>query len=84
MARRWMRSNFHGPERWRNCGPASWQVTDGRAVMGPQKTGFEGTTRLSDYLPLADGTRLAYDLILPAIDGRPSGQPLPALFKYTP
>ena len=52
--------------------------------MGAQETGFDGTTRFSDYLPLADGTRLAYDLILPTIAGRPSEQPLPALFKYTP
>jgi putative CocE/NonD family hydrolase len=52
--------------------------------MGAQETGFDGTTRFSDYLPLADGTRLAYDLILPTIAGRPSEQPLPTLFKYTP
>jgi putative CocE/NonD family hydrolase len=52
--------------------------------MGAQETGFDGTTRFSDYLPLADGTRLAYDLILPTVAGRPSEQPLPTLFKYTP
>ena len=52
--------------------------------MGTQKTGFDGTTRLSGYLPLADGTRLAYDLILPTIEGRPSQRPLPTLLKYTP
>jgi putative CocE/NonD family hydrolase len=52
--------------------------------MGAQETGFDGTMRFSDYLPLADGTRLAYDLILPAIAGRPGERPLPALFKYTP
>lgn len=52
--------------------------------MGSEESGFDGTTRLSGYLPLADGTRLAYDLILPTIDGRPGEWPLPTLFKYTP
>ena len=43
--------------------------------MGTQKTGFDGTTRLSGYLPLADGTRLAYDLILPTLEvGSVSGR----------
>ena len=52
--------------------------------MGTQKTRFDGTTRLSGYLPLADGTRLAYYLILPTIEGLPSQRPLPTLLKYTP
>jgi len=45
---------------------------------------YDGTQRTSAYLPLADGTRLAYDLILPTTDGRPARGPLPVLFKYTP
>jgi hypothetical protein len=45
---------------------------------------YDGSVRTSRYLPLADGTRLAYDLILPAKGGRPAEEPLPALFKYTP
>ena len=52
--------------------------------MGTEENEFDGTTRRSDYLPLADGTRLAYDLILPTIGGRLSERPLPTLFKYTP
>ena len=32
-----------------------WQAG---AEMGAQETGFDGTTRFSDYLPLADGTAL--------------------------
>jgi putative CocE/NonD family hydrolase len=44
---------------------------------------YDGNERRSDYLTLSDGTRLAYDLILPAKDGIPAGEPLPVLFKYT-
>ncbi|HMK66740.1 MAG TPA: CocE/NonD family hydrolase, partial [Thermodesulfobacteriota bacterium] len=45
---------------------------------------YDGTVRRSDYLTLSDGTRLAYDLILPAKEGIPAKKPLPVLFKYTP
>ena len=45
---------------------------------------YDGTQRVSDYLALSDGTRLAYDLILPTKHGVPADQPLPVLFKYTP
>jgi predicted acyl esterase len=40
--------------------------------------------KTSDYLTLSDGTRLAYDLFLPATDGVPADGPFPTLFKYTP
>ena len=43
-----------------------------------------GYVRTSEYLTMADGTRLAYDLFLPATDGVPADGPLPALLKYTP
>ncbi|NTV56979.1 MAG: CocE/NonD family hydrolase [Deltaproteobacteria bacterium] len=45
---------------------------------------YDGGRRTSDYLPLSNGTRLAYDLILPTRKGVPAGGPLPVLFKYTP
>ena len=45
---------------------------------------YDGSKRTSDYLTLSDGTRLAYDLILPTKKGVPADQPLPVLFKYTP
>jgi uncharacterized protein len=45
---------------------------------------YDGTQRTSDYLTLSDGTRLAYDLIIPTKKGVPADQPLPVLFKYTP
>jgi putative CocE/NonD family hydrolase len=45
---------------------------------------YDGTQRTSDYLALADGTRLAYDLYLPTKSGVLASEPLPALFEYTP
>jgi putative CocE/NonD family hydrolase len=45
---------------------------------------YDGSQRTSDYLTLSDGTRLAYDLIIPTKKGVPANKPLPALFKYTP
>ncbi|NTV33508.1 MAG: hypothetical protein HGA50_09480, partial [Deltaproteobacteria bacterium] len=38
---------------------------------------YDGGRRTSDYLPLSNGTRLAYDLILPTRKGVPAGGPLP-------
>jgi putative CocE/NonD family hydrolase len=45
---------------------------------------YNGSQRTSKYLTLKDGTRLAYDLYLPARDRVPAAGPLPVLFKYTP
>ncbi len=51
---------------------------------GYSEATYDGSTRISKYLPLANGTRLAYDLILPTRKGVPADAPLPVLFKYTP
>jgi hypothetical protein len=45
---------------------------------------YDGTLRTSKYLTLSDGTRLAYDLIIPSQKGVAAEKPLPVLFKYTP
>jgi putative CocE/NonD family hydrolase len=45
---------------------------------------YNGSIRRSDYLTLSDGTRLAYDLVIPTQKGIPAEKPLPVLFKYTP
>ena len=50
---------------------------------GYLKAPYDGNERHSDYLTLSDGTRLAYDLILPTRDGLPAAEPLPVLLKYT-
>lgn len=52
--------------------------------QGYSETIFDGNKRISDYLTLSDGRRLAYDLILPTKKGVPASKPLPVLFKYTP
>jgi len=45
---------------------------------------YDGYVRRSDYLTLSDGTKLAYDVLLPTSDGAPADEPLPVLFKFTP
>jgi uncharacterized protein len=52
--------------------------------QGYSKAVYDGNERRSDYLKLSNGTRLAYDLILPTKKGVPANKPLPVLFKYTP
>ena len=51
---------------------------------GYSRAMYDGARRTSDYLALSNGTRLAYDLILPIRKGVPAGERLPVLFKYTP
>ncbi len=45
---------------------------------------YDGSKRVSDYLTLSNGTKLAYDLILPTQKGVPAKSALPVLFLYTP
>jgi putative CocE/NonD family hydrolase len=45
---------------------------------------YDSYERRSHYLTLDDGSRLAYDLLLPTKDGVPADGPLPVLFKFTP
>jgi putative CocE/NonD family hydrolase len=51
---------------------------------GHTQAAWDGYVRRSDYLRLADGTRLAYDLLLPTRGGVPAAEPLPVLFTLTP
>ena len=60
------------------------RVSEFGKYRGYSEAVYDGSKRTSDYLPLSDGTRLAYDLFLPAKDGVVADQPLPVLFKYTP
>jgi hypothetical protein len=64
--------------------PATGRVSELGKYQGYSKSLFNGSRRRSDYLTLKDGTKLAYDLILPAKDGVTASEPLPVLFKYTP
>jgi putative CocE/NonD family hydrolase len=52
--------------------------------QGYSEAVYDGYQRRSEYLTLSNGTRLAYDLILPTKKGVPAKEPLPTLFKYTP
>jgi uncharacterized protein len=53
-------------------------------LRGHGQHSYDGYERRSEYMTLPDGTRLAYDLILPTRKGVSAEKPLPALFKYTP
>ena len=52
--------------------------------QGYTEAEFDGYKRMSDYLLLPDGGKLAYDLLLPTKRSAPASHPLPVLFKYTP
>jgi hypothetical protein len=60
------------------------KVSEFGKYQGYSEPVYDGTKRISDYLTLSNGTRLAYDLILPTKKGIPANSPLPVLFKYTP
>jgi putative CocE/NonD family hydrolase len=60
------------------------KVSEFGKYQGYSEASYDGTHRSSDYLTLSDGTRLAYDLIIPTQKGVIADKPLPVLFKYTP
>jgi putative CocE/NonD family hydrolase len=60
------------------------KVSEFGKYQGYSKEIYDGNKRISDYLTLSNGTRLAYDLILPTKKGMPASEHLPVLFKYTP
>jgi putative CocE/NonD family hydrolase len=63
---------------------AQVRVSEFGKYKGYSEAIYDGNKRISDYLTLQNGTRLAYDLILPTKNGAPASEPLPVLFKYTP
>jgi putative CocE/NonD family hydrolase len=63
---------------------AQEKVSELGKYQGYSEAIYEGSRRTSDYLTLSNGTRLAYDLILPTRKGVPVRERLPVLFKYTP
>ncbi len=60
------------------------KVSEFGKYQGYSEPVYDGTQRTSEYLTLSDGTRLAYDLIIPTKKGVLADHPLPVLFKYTP
>lgn len=60
------------------------KVSEFGKYQGYSEATYDGDKRISNYLTLSNGTRLAYDLILPTKKGVPVNKPLPVLFKYTP
>jgi putative CocE/NonD family hydrolase len=60
------------------------KVSEFGKYQGYSEAIYDGARRTSDYMTLSNGTRLAYDLILPTRKGLPASGRLPVLFKYTP
>jgi putative CocE/NonD family hydrolase len=60
------------------------KVSEFGKYKGYSEAIYDGNKRISDYLTLSNGTRLAYDLFLPTKKEVPVDNPLPVLFKYTP
>jgi putative CocE/NonD family hydrolase len=50
---------------------------------GYSEARFNGYVRRSDYLTLSDGTKLAYDVLLPRRKGTVADEPLPVLLMHT-
>ncbi|MFW6160275.1 MAG: CocE/NonD family hydrolase [Acidobacteriota bacterium] len=44
---------------------------------------FDSFVRSSQYLTMRDGTKIAIDIIRPAVDGKPVEEPLPVIWTYT-
>jgi predicted acyl esterase len=51
--------------------------------QGYSEATYDSHVRRSDYLTLSDGTKLAYDVLLPTRKGVLTDDPLPVLFMYT-
>jgi putative CocE/NonD family hydrolase len=60
------------------------KISEFGKYQGYSEATYDGNKRISDYLMLSNGTRLAYDFYLPTKKGIPAHKPLPVLFKYTP
>ncbi|MBN1680445.1 MAG: CocE/NonD family hydrolase [Anaerolineae bacterium] len=43
---------------------------------------YDDWVRISQYVPVRDGTRLAVDIFRPAVDGQPVDDPLPVLWTH--
>ncbi len=60
------------------------KVSEFGKYQGYSEKIYDGSKRISDYMTLSNGTKLAYDLILPTKKRVPADKPLPVLFLYTP
>jgi putative CocE/NonD family hydrolase len=60
------------------------KISEFGKYQGYSRAIYNNNIRVSDYLTLSNGTKLAYDLILPTKKTAPADKPLPVLFLYTP
>jgi uncharacterized protein len=66
------------------CSGEAPRVSRFGEYRGHSDSTYDGGFRRSDYLTRSDGTRLAYELVLPTRNGVVAQERLPVLFKYTP
>jgi len=68
-------------------GPASAQsqirITEPAKYEGYSQPIYDEWVRSSQYITVRDGTKLAMDIFRPARDGKPVGEPLPAIWTHT-
>lgn len=69
--------DFAGPD-CRLCSDARWTVVQKRLGLP------SGPLRVSQYVAVRDGTRLAVNIYRPAVEGRLVSNPGPVLFSFTP
>lgn len=64
-------------------GATKEELSEFGRYSGYSEDSFNGHARKSDFLILSDGTKLAYDLLLPTSNGVVEKNPLPVLFCYS-
>jgi predicted acyl esterase len=87
VALRWLDWRFKGDAdaSWDFAGPACRLCTDARWTVVQKRLGSPtGPLRLSRYVAVRDGTRLAVNIYRPAVEGRPASKPAPVVFSFTP
>lgn len=51
--------------------------------QGYSQEKYDSWVRFSQYLTMRDGTKIAIDIIRPAVDGKPVEEPLPVIWTHT-
>ncbi|MBN2207194.1 MAG: CocE/NonD family hydrolase [Candidatus Aminicenantes bacterium] len=71
-----------------SSGPSAAAPSSGARISRPggyagySAPAYDSRVRASRYIPARDGTRLAADILFPALAGRPASEPLPLLWSF--
>lgn len=63
--------------------PVAAQVSAFGRYSGYSEESYDGWTRGSEYVEMADGTPIAVDVFLPTASGVAASEPLPVVLRYT-